>query len=267
MKWFKKLSKYLIIAFGILGASIILTSCRSRNTASSGLIHPHHFTIGMSAATYPYAGKTKNGRLIGFEVDLSKDIAYKMHLKPKFVITKWQGLIAGLGTKKYDAIFNNISVTKQRKKHFLYASPYMYSYNSIVEPKDGHITNLKQIKGKKVADQAGTDYSLLAQKWHAKFLPVEGDELLPYLKERRAKATLSAVPNWYGDEKNHNVRGLKMVKIPTSEKKPGIIAPLLNKKSPALRKKINKAIKELRNDGTLKKLSIKYFGHDLTVKE
>ncbi|XIF20083.1 MAG: transporter substrate-binding domain-containing protein [Acetilactobacillus jinshanensis] len=224
-------------------------------------MHPHYLTIGMSAQTYPYAGRTSSGHLTGFEVDLSKDIAHQMHLKPKFVVTKWAGLISGLGTDKYDAVFNNISVTNQRKKNFRFATPYMYSYTDIVEPNTEHVTNLKQLRGKKVADQGGTDYSLIAQKWHAKLLPVEGDEIIPYLHEGRAKATIASVPNWYGDKKAHQTSGLKMIKVPTSEQKPNSVAPLLNKKSPKLQKKIDKAIKELRKDGTLKRLSIKYFGH------
>lgn len=266
MQLLKKLVKYMLVLITVVSTGAILTACGASNTAKSELVHPHYLTIGMSAQTFPYAGRNSNGHLTGFEVDLSKDIAHKMGLKPKFVVTKWAGLISGLGTGKYDAVFNNISVTRQRKKNFRFATPYMYSYTDIVEPKDEHIKDLKQLRGQKVADQGGTDNSLIAKKWHAKFMPVDGSEILPFLREGRAKATIASVPNWYGDKKYQNVKGLKMVKVPTSEQKPDLVAPLLNKKSPQLQKKISKAIQELRKDGTLKKLSIKYFGHDLTTK-
>lgn len=54
--------------------------------------------------------------MTGFEVELGKQLAKEMGLKAKFVPTKWDGLIAGLDTGKYDVVLNNVTITKERKR-------------------------------------------------------------------------------------------------------------------------------------------------------
>ncbi|CAM3198208.1 transporter substrate-binding domain-containing protein [Leuconostoc rapi] len=59
---------------------------------------------------------------------------------------------------------------------------------------------------------------------------------------------------------------VKAIKVPTSASPAAKIAPLLNQKNKGLQKQVNHAIKQLSDDGTIKKLSVQYFGSDLTQK-
>src|SRR5699024_9555887 len=77
---------------------------------SSELKQKGSLTIGLEGTCAPYSYR-KDGKLTGFEVELGKDIAKQMGLKAKFVPTKWDGLIEGVNTGKYDIVLNNITVT------------------------------------------------------------------------------------------------------------------------------------------------------------
>ena len=94
---------------------------------SSELKQKGTLTIGLEGTFAPYSYR-KDGKLTGFEVELGKDIAKQMGLKAKFVPTKWDGLIEGVNTGKYDIVLNNVTVTKERQAKFGFSTPYIYSH-------------------------------------------------------------------------------------------------------------------------------------------
>lgn len=264
MKWFKKLEKYLVVLLGITGTVFILAGCGTQNTTNSELVHPHRLTIGLEG-TYPPYSYQKNGKLSGFEVQLGRDVAKQMHLKPKFITTKWDGLVAGLGSHKYDAVMNDMTITPQREKSFLFSKPYIYSRSVLITKKGSDINNIHQIKDKKFAEGTGTNNETSAEKFSAKIVP--SDQFtndLSLIKEGRATGSVNAIDAWNAYKKQHSVKGLEAKVIPVSELKPARIATLLNKKSPKLKKQFSKALIELQKNGTLKKLSDKYFGLNIT---
>jgi polar amino acid transport system substrate-binding protein len=83
----------------------------------------------------PWAMKDKKGRLVGFEIDVAKELAKDMGLKAEFVPTKWDGIIPALLTKKFDVIIGSMSITEERKNKVDFSDPYEYSGMSIVAHK------------------------------------------------------------------------------------------------------------------------------------
>ena len=71
---------------------------------------------------------------------------------------------------------------------------------------------------------------------------------------------------WKAYAKKESTKGIRAYPIPESTQSPAKISVLFNKKDPALQKKVNRVLTELRKDGTLKKLSEKYFHTNITVK-
>lgn len=117
MTFSSRLKKGLVIA-GVALIGVALTACGSSSSSSnsgykSELVHSNELTIGLEGTYSPYSYR-KNGKLTGFEVQLGKAIAKKMGLKANFVPTKWDSLIAGLGSDKYDVVMNNITQTADR---------------------------------------------------------------------------------------------------------------------------------------------------------
>lgn len=162
-------------------------------------------------------------------------------------------------------VLNDVSVTPQREKVYAFAKPYIYSRFVLISRKgDDSLKSLKDIKGKKIVAGTGTNNQAVAQKWGADIVP-EGDfaTAVGLIKQRRAQGEINSREAFLAYAKENSASGLQYTDL-SNEVAPAPAAPLLNKKSTALVKKINQAISELRADGTLTKLSDKYFGSDIT---
>ncbi len=83
----------------------------------------------------PWAMKDKNGKLIGFEIDVATKLAKDMNIKPEFIPTAWSGIIPALLTKKFDVIIGGMGITEQRKKKVAFTDPYDFSGMGIVAHK------------------------------------------------------------------------------------------------------------------------------------
>ncbi|EJF00533.1 transporter substrate-binding domain-containing protein [Liquorilactobacillus mali] len=252
----------IAIAFGIF---TVLTSKVNASSYKDDLINKDQLTIGLEGTYKPYSYRS-NGKLTGFEVDLGKALAKQMGVKVKFVPTKWDSLIAGVGASKYDIVLNNITQTPERKKVYIFSNPYIYSRYTVISSKKNKINNLKEIKNKKFAEGTGTNNEILAKKYKAKIVS-SGDfaTSLSLIRQGRVQGTINAAEAYYAYAKTNKVSDLHFKDL-SKQVKPVKISALLNKKNKKLQKRINKALKTLKDNGTLKKLSEKYFGSDITKK-
>ncbi|XIF20247.1 MAG: transporter substrate-binding domain-containing protein [Acetilactobacillus jinshanensis] len=252
---------------GIIGTGAILSGCGAQNTAKSELVKPHHLTIGMEAMLPPYSYRSNGGQVKGFDVDLSRAISKQMHVKTNVKTTKWDGLIAGLGSHRFDGVIDNITRTPQRAKSFNFSKPYAYSPYMLMVNKKNSINNIHEIKGKKFMEGVGTDNQFVARKWGAHTRPATSfAEIMLAVKEGRVQGTIDSVQAWKAYAKTNSTKNLKAYPIPESTQAPAKISVLFNKKDPALQKRINQILVKLRKNGTLKKLSEKYFHTNITIK-
>lgn len=267
-----KLIKSIAAFVGVASLGLVFNIARPAQASadkisaatSSELKQKGTLTIGLEGTFAPYSYR-KDGKLTGFEVELGKDIAKQMGLKAKFVPTKWDGLIEGVNTGKYDIVLNNITVTKERQAKFGFSTPYIYSHFALISKKGSGLNTLKDIKGVKIASGTGTDNSVVAKKFGAKVVPSsEFSTSLDMVRQGRVKGTINSMSAWYAYKKDgKNVKGLQAKDV-SKDEKPAKISALMAKKNTDLKKDVDKALKQLRNDGTLTKLSKKYVGGDIT---
>ena len=241
-----------------------LNAHAASSAVNSELIHKGELTIGTEGTFKPYSYR-KNGKLTGFEVELGRAVAKKMGLKAKFVPAKCDSLLAGVNSGKFDVIMNGVCITKDRKEHYAFSKVYDNSPFVLIQKKDGNLTSLKQIKGKKIVAGVGTTNAAVIHKWGGELVQDDGNFAthLSLVRQGRGVATLTDEQGWQAYTANHQTKGLKAVNVSKDEDSDRIAAAF-NKKNPALRKSFNKALDELRKDGTLAKISKKYFGKDMT---
>ncbi len=84
----------------------------------------------------PWAMKDKNGKLIGFEIDVATRLAEDMGVKVEFVPTAWSGIIPALMTGKFDVIIGGMGITAKRALQVNFSNPYEFSGQSIVAHKE-----------------------------------------------------------------------------------------------------------------------------------
>lgn len=262
-KIFLAITGILIIGYGFIGSWNAIRSNNSSAATSSTQTTKKNLIIGLEGTYKPYS-YVKNQKLTGFEVELGKAAAKKMGLKAKFVPTKWDSLVAGLGSGKFDVIMNNMTPTPERAKHYDYSIPYIKSRYVLIVAKNSKVKNLNDIKGKRMAASTGTNNADVAKKYGGIIVPSEEfTNSLSLIKQGRVTGAVNSREAWYEYKKSGDTRGLKVIDV-SQEEPPVNISALFNKKDTALRKRYNRAIKQLQKDGTITKLSKKYFGADIT---
>ncbi|WP_038218136.1 transporter substrate-binding domain-containing protein, partial [Xenorhabdus bovienii] len=79
------------------------------------------FRIGTEGAYAPFSYHDASGKLTGFDVEIGREIALRMKVKPEFIEGKWDGLIGGLDAGRSDAVMNQIAITPERAKKYRFS--------------------------------------------------------------------------------------------------------------------------------------------------
>lgn len=216
--------------------------------------------------TYPpfnYKDKQSN-ELTGFDVDVAKLLAAKLGLKPEFTTTEWSGILAGLSAGKYDVIVNQVGITPQRQEAFDFSDPYTVSSPQLIVKKNDKrsFASTEDLKGKKLGVGQGTNFE---QK--AKALPgVEvksypgAPEYLQDLASGRIDAALNDSLMVSYLLKNSPLP-LKAGATLGDVEKMGIP---FQKGNPQFKAALNKALADAIKDGSFNRVSVKWFGRDVS---
>lgn len=90
--------------------------------------------VGFSSFV-PWAMQDKNGKYVGFEIDVAERLAKDMGVKLELSPTQWSGIIPALLTGKFDALIGGMSITTERSKKVNFTIPYYFSGMSLVASK------------------------------------------------------------------------------------------------------------------------------------
>ncbi len=82
--------------------------------------------IGLSIFT-PWSMRDKNGELIGFELDVGRQLAEDMGVEAEFIPTSWDGIIPAIVSGKFDVIISGMTTTPERNLTINFTDPYAYS--------------------------------------------------------------------------------------------------------------------------------------------
>ena len=224
-------------------------------------------TVGTEGTYAPFTYHDKDGKLTGYDVEVTRAVADKLGIKVEFKETQWDSMMAGLKAGRFDVVANQVGLTSpERQATFDKSEPYSWSGAVLVARKDSNIKSIDDIKGVKTAQSLTSNYGEKAKAAGAELVPVDGlAQSLTLIEQKRADATLNdelAVLDYL--KKNPNA-GVQIVwSAPTDEKVgSGLI---VNKGNDEALAKFSTAMTELKADGTLKKLGEQFFGKDISVK-
>lgn len=250
-----------LAAFLLAGASVavhatdLLDTVKARGTlkvALEGTYPPFNFK------------DPKTGELSGFEVEVAKLLAAKLGLKPEFTTTEWSGILAGLGAGKYDVIINQVGITDERQKAFDFSDPYTLSSAQLIVRKDEkrQFNSLEDLKGKKLGLGQGTNFEQKAKSVagiDVRTYP-GAPEYLADLASGRLDAALndSLLVGYLLKSSNLPLKGGAPV---GSIDKIGIP---FQKGNPEFKAALNKALADIKKDGSFKQVSVKWFGIDVS---
>lgn len=221
--------------------------------------------IGTEGNYAPFTYHDESDKLTGFDVELGAAIARRLGVEPKFIESKWEGLIAGLDVNRYDAVINEVAVTDARKVKYDYSDPYITSHAVlIVASNNTSIRTFDDLKGRKSANTLSSNLGKIAAAHGAQMIPAQGfSESIELLSSGRGDATVNDSLSFLDFTKHNPDAKIKVAAVDTSPDSSDKSAVLMRKGSPKLRSAINKALADIRKDGTYEKISQKYFGRDV----
>lgn len=219
--------------------------------------------IGTEGTYAPFTYHDASGKLVGFDVEIGEAIAKKLGVKPEFIEGKWDGLIAGLDAKRYDAVINEVGITEARKKKYDFSEPYIASKAVLIVKKDDDsIKSFADLKGKKAAQSLTSNFGKIAEKNGAELIGTDGfDQSIQLVLTGRADATINDSLSFLDFKKHKPDAPVKIVATEANADYSGVI---IRKGEPELLAAINKALAEIKADGTYEAISKKYFGEDVS---
>lgn len=223
--------------------------------------------VGTEGTYAPFTYHDKDGKLTGYDVEVTRAVAEKLGVKVEFKETQWDSMMAGLKAGRFDVVANQVGLTSpERQATFDKSEPYSWSGAVLVARNDSNIKSIDDIKGVKTAQSLTSNYGERAKAAGAELVPVDGlAQSLTLIEQKRADATLNdelAVLDYL--KKNPNA-GVKIVWSAPADEKVGS-GLVVNKGNDEVVAKFSTAINELKADGTLKKLGEQFFGKDISVQ-
>ncbi|MGO4437321.1 amino acid ABC transporter substrate-binding protein [Rhizobium sp. RAF56] len=219
--------------------------------------------VGTEGTYAPFTYHDDSGKLVGFDVEIAEAVAQKLGVKAQFQEGKWDGLIAGLDANRYDTVVNQVGITEARKQKYDFSEPYIAS-KAVLIVKDGnsYIKDFADLKGKKAAQSLTSNFGKLAEQSGATLVGTDGfDQSIQLVLTGRADATINDSLSFLDFKKHKPDAPVQIVAQQANADYSGII---IRKGEPELLEAINKALADIKADGTYTKIADKYFGQDVS---
>lgn len=229
--------------------------------------------VGTSGRSLPMSYKNDQQQLDGFDIEVMTEIAKRIGYKVEWTTGEFSGLFGMLDTDKIDTIANQVEISEQRKEKYLFSDPYVYSGAQLVVKKgNDSIKSLLDLKGKKIAVGLGTNKEKFLrgydkdQKVNMNIVTYEDPSGIVYdVANGRVDAYI--VDRASGLIKIE-VSGLALQFAGDSFEDYIIAFPFVNNdKNKTLVEPFNKALDDMRKDGSLSKISMKHLKQDVSVKK
>jgi octopine/nopaline transport system substrate-binding protein len=249
--------------------------------------------IATEGAYAPWNFTAPGGKLDGFEVDLAADLCSRMKVQCEVVAQDWDGIIPALNASKYDAIMAGMNITDKRMEVIAFTRAYAggphgwgvlkssplaqlagtgerYSLEKQPEQAKKIIESWRQaLKGKTIGVQVSTTNAAFLDKYFKDVATIREYKTTEQhdldLVAQRVDAIFAAQSALNATMKNAQFKDMTIAGAGITADILGRgVAVGLRKGDPELREMFDKAIAEAHKDGTVKKLSMKWFELDMT---
>ena len=254
----------------MLFVCLALVSCSRDESKNEGdllsCIQERGYMIVATEGTWaPWTFHDENDELVGYDIEVAQGIADYLGVDVQFVEGEWDGLFAGLNSRRYDIVANGVEVTSERKETYDFSVPYGYIRTAIiVQEGNDEITSFEDLDGKTTANTLASTYAALAESYGATATGVDDlAQTIELLRAGRVDATLNAEVTYYDYMKAHPDAPIKIAAL-TEDASQVSIPVRKGEDNASFLAAVNEAIENMRQEGKLSEISEKYFGFDIS---
>ncbi len=266
-KTMKKLTSLLMLS---LTAGALLSGCGNNDSApaaqsAAAPAMPTKIVIGLDDNFPPMGFRNEKNELVGFDISMAQEATRRMGIEAEFKPIDWSAKEAELNGKRVDMLWNGLTITEERKKNIAFTSPYMENHQIIVVPKSSTIKTKAELADKVVGIQDGSSAIDAVQRdpiaASLKELKKFGDNvtaLMDLSTGRLDAVVLDEVVGRYYTAKRPDDYAVLEDNFGTEEYGVG-----LRKDDSALLAGLQKALDEMKADGSAARISTEWFGKDI----
>jgi len=220
--------------------------------------------VALEGTYPPFNYKEKTGELAGYDVDVARLLASKLGVKVEFISSEWASILAGLSANKYDVIVSQVGINPKREQAFDFSTPYIYSMPQLIVRSNDAAAykTLADLKGKKLGVGQGSVY-----EQQAKAVPGIAVRSYPAAPDTMADLAAGRIDAALNDSLM-SAYLLKISKLPIKAgARVGAVERMgipFQKGNPQFKAALNRALAEMAADGSLTKISLKWFGTDVS---
>ncbi len=204
----------------------------------------------------------KSGHLTGYDVEVARLVAAGLKLRPQFVLVEWSAVLPAVSSGKVDAAISQVIITPERAQAFDFSVPYTYSGFQLIVRKNERATyrSLADLKGRKLGVRQGSVFEQQARA-------VKGIEVRSYpaVPENLQDLAFGRIDASLDDSLMVSFL-LKNSALPIKAGprvgKDARVGVAIRKGNPQFKAAVDRILNEARADGTLRRLSLKWFGID-----
>jgi len=270
----------ILVATCLLGGALPAMAGTLDDVLAKGVL-----TVSTDANYAPQSFLNDKGELVGFDIDVAREVAKRLGVKVKYVTPDWDIIVSGKWGNRWDLSIGSMTITAERAVVVDFSIPYYYTPAQFAIHKNNKKVNtIRGLVGKTVGIGAGTTYESYLDPDQT--LTIGGGEGIAYqvrgVKGKPYSTDMEAVQDLaLGDGTRLNGVLTSGFVVQEAMKKGVPIKPIgdpvyyeplaaaCDKARPGSStfiKKVSEAIQSMHDDGTLTRLSNKWYGFDVTKK-
>lgn len=265
----RKMKKKILIGIMLGAMAFSALGCTQKSTVESTL-DKDTIIIGLDDAFAPMGFRDESGQIVGFDVDLAKELGERLDKEVTFQPIDWTMKEAELNSGNIDFIWNGYTITEERKEKVEFSTPYLNNSQVIVTLADSDIKAKADLSGKKVGAQNQSSAVSAMEKESDLYASFYGSKAITFEDNNQALMDLEAgrcdaivadeiLVRYYiklkGEEK------FKILDENFGDEEYGVG---IRKGDTKMVEAFNEVLEEMKADGTMKEISEKWFGEDIT---
>ena len=262
------MKKILALLFLFLSSNILIACQENTINTWAEIEERGYFIVGLDDTFAPMGFKDETGELIGFDIDLAKEVSKRLGVVVRFQTIDWDAKVLELNAGRIDVIWNGLTITESRLEEMAFSDPYIANTQMVLVRQDSNINKISDLSSLKVgvqissaSEEAVTSNSIYSQLDELVKYDTFNSSIIDLQNSMIDAVVIDEIMGRYIISKTNNSFVVCEENFGVEEYGIGFRLSSLD-----IRDKINQTLQAIIQDGKGSEISIKWFGEDIFIR-